>query len=89
MTTRTKKQNIAIIAERVRIINEKLGTRFIAHYDDVWKVWSMYEVGKNGELCSNTLGFDGKTMEEMYGFTDGIFRMFDYLHHNDTSAVKW
>ena len=90
MESRTLKQNIKIIKERVQLINEKLGTKFHANYDEVWKCWTMYEIGKDGEHCRNNIGFDaGKSMDEMYGYTDGFFRMFDYLRYNDTKNVKW
>lgn len=90
METRTKKQNIAIIKERVRLINEKLGTKFYANYDEVWKVWTMYEIGENGECCRKELGFDaGKTMEEMYGYTDFFFRFCDFMRYNSTKIEKW
>ena len=90
MNNRTLKQNIAIIEERVRLINKKLGTQFYANYDSVWKCWTMYEIDENGAHNRNVLGFDaGKTMEETYEYTEGIFRMFDFLRYNDTKNVKW
>lgn len=37
MNGRTLKQNIQVINDRVQLINEKLGTKFHANYDSVWK----------------------------------------------------
>ncbi len=87
---RSKKEDIAVIKERVRLINEKLGTNFHANWDDVWKVWTMYEVGEKGVLNRNNLGFDaGKTMAEMYAYTDGIFRFWDFMRFNKPTIEKW
>lgn len=90
MNGRTLKQNIQVINDRVQLINEKLGTKFHANYDSVWKTWTMYEIDKNGAHERNVLGFDaGMSMEQMYDYTDGIFRMWDFMRYNDTTNVKW
>ena len=90
MYRRTLKQNIEIIRERVKLINEKLGTKFHASYDSVWKTWTMYEIGEQGEHCNNTIGFDaGKTMAEMYAYTEGFFRFWDFMRYNSPKIEKW
>jgi hypothetical protein len=90
MNGRSLKQNIEIINERVRLINKKLGTKFYASYDTVWKVWTMYEIDENGAHCNNCIGFDaGKTMDEMYAYTDGIFRFWDFMRYNSPNIEKW
>lgn len=87
---RSKKEDIAVIKERVRLINEKLGTKFYANWDDVWKVWTMHEIGPSGNLIRNNLGFDiGKSMEGMYEYTDGIFRFWDFMRYNKPTIEKW
>ena len=90
MNSRSKEENIRIIKERVNIINEKLGTHFYADYDEVWKEWTMYEIGENGAHHRNCIGFDaGKSMEGMYEYTEAFFRFFDFMRYNSEKIKKW
>lgn len=77
---RTLAENIEIIGKRVDYINKKLGTNFIAEWSEIYKTWTMYEIERNSFAHNrNVLGFDaGKSMEEMYAYTDGIFALLDY-----------
>ena len=89
MRGRSLKTNIAIINERVRLINEKLGSEFFADYDKVTKLWHMYEYAEDGLPVRNSIGFDaGKTMDQMYEYTEAFFSLFNYLRWNP-KEIKW
>lgn len=85
----TKKQYQNCIEYRVNFINEKLGTKYKAEYNDSYGGWNLYLIREEGGVTRGTIGFDGrKSNREFLAYVDGIYNLLSNYNVEPTKEGK-